>query len=104
VHLTLAATTKSSDIKEIMQQFEPFSYRSVLVTKLDETIRVGNVISALAERRKSVSYITDGQKVPNNIQTASVVRFLINIEGFHVNRAKIESRFHQDESEQIQWR
>ncbi|MDR1956127.1 MAG: flagellar biosynthesis protein FlhF [Treponema sp.] len=104
LYLAVAATTKSSDLKEIIRQFEPFNYRSVIITKLDETIRVGNVISVLADMGKSVSYITDGQKVPSNIQKATVVRFLINLEGFQVNRAKIERRFPVDESEQIQWR
>jgi flagellar biosynthesis protein FlhF len=104
VHLALAATTKCSDIKEILRQFEPFNYRSVIITKLDETIRMGNVISALAEKRKLVSYITDGQKVPGDIQKASVVRFLINLEGFQVKRSKIDEQFPIDESEQVQWR
>lgn len=104
LYLAVAATTKSSDLKEIIRQFEPFNYRSVIVTKLDETIRVGNVISALSDLGKSVSYITDGQRVPSNIQKATIVRFLINLEGFQVNRAKIEARFPTDESEQIQWR
>ncbi|MDR2101708.1 MAG: flagellar biosynthesis protein FlhF [Treponema sp.] len=104
VHLALAATTKSGDLKEILRQFEPFDYRSVLITKLDETIRVGNVISALAERGKSISYITDGQKVPQDIKKAQVVHFLTNLEGFRVNRAKIEKRFPEDITEQIHWR
>ncbi|MDR2534698.1 MAG: flagellar biosynthesis protein FlhF [Treponema sp.] len=104
LYLAVAATTKLSDLKEIIRQFEPFNYRSVIITKLDETIRVGNVISALSDLGKSVSYITDGQKVPANIQKATIVRFLINIEGFQVNRAKIEARFPTDEAEQIQWR
>jgi flagellar biosynthesis protein FlhF len=104
IHLAIAATTKSSDIKEIIRQFEPFNYRSVIITKLDETIRMGNVISALSEKGKLVSYITNGQKVPSDIQKASVVRFLINIEGFHVKRSKIEERFPDNESEQIQWK
>jgi flagellar biosynthesis protein FlhF len=102
-HLVLAATTKSSDINEILAQFEPFGYRSVIVTKMDETGRLGNVISALADRRKTVSYITAGQGVPRDIQKADVIRFLINLEGFAVNRAKVESRFPGDEKESIKW-
>ncbi|MDR2807891.1 MAG: flagellar biosynthesis protein FlhF [Spirochaetaceae bacterium] len=104
VHLTMAASTKSSDIKEILRQFEPFAYRSVVITKLDETVHIGNIISALFEQRKSISYITDGQKVPNNIQSATVVRFLINLEGFHVNRTRIENMFPHNEANQIQWK
>uniref|UniRef100_A0A7C3IIA2 Flagellar biosynthesis protein FlhF n=1 Tax=Gracilinema caldarium TaxID=215591 RepID=A0A7C3IIA2_9SPIR len=93
VHLALSASTKSSDIKEIMQQYEPFNYRSIIVTKLDETSRVGNIVSALAERGKTVSFITNGQRVPQDIERATAVRFLINLEGFRINRQRIEEKF-----------
>jgi len=93
VHLALSASTKSSDIKEIIQQYEPFNYRSIIVTKLDETTRVGNIISALAERGKTISFITNGQRVPQDIERASAVRFLINLEGFKINRQRIEEKF-----------
>ena len=103
IHLVLSASTKTSDIEEILRQFEPFNYRSVVLTKLDETGRTGNVISALAERGKSVSYITDGQKVPHDIKKASVVRFLINLDEFKIDRGTIEQRFPVDEADQLQW-
>jgi flagellar biosynthesis protein FlhF len=67
----LAASTKASDIEQILRQFEPFNYQAVLLTKLDETKHVGNIISALAEKKKPVSYITDGQSVPKDIKKAS---------------------------------
>jgi flagellar biosynthesis protein FlhF len=93
MHLILDAKTKSSDIREILQQFELFNYRSVILSKLDETVRVGNVISALADRGKRVSYITTGQSVPSDIERASVVRLLINLEGFEIDREKAGRRF-----------
>jgi len=104
VHLAMAATTKASDIREILQQFEPFNYRSVIVTKLDETIRVGNVVSALSEKGKSVSYVTDGQRVPQDIERASVVKFLINLEGFRLDRRRMEELFPKADSDLKQWR
>jgi flagellar biosynthesis protein FlhF len=103
-HLVISANTKTSDIEEIMRQFEPFNYKSVVLTKMDETDHIGNVISALAEKRKPVSYITDGQTVPVDIKRASVVRFLINLDGFKVNREKIENRFPSGEADQFKWR
>jgi flagellar biosynthesis protein FlhF len=103
VHLALSAGTKTSDIGEILRQFEPFNYRSVVLTKLDETNNVGNVISALAERGKAVSYITDGQKVPDDIKEARVSYFLENLVDFRVNREKIEERFSADKDKQGQW-
>jgi len=93
VHLVLSASTKTSDIMYILQQFEPFNYQAVLLSKLDETRHVGNIISALAEKNKQVSYITDGQGVPKDIKKASVVRFLINLDEFRIDRDKFEKRF-----------
>jgi flagellar biosynthesis protein FlhF len=93
VHLALSATTKVSDIKEILRQFEPFGYSSVILTKLDETMRVGNVISALWEMGKKVSYITDGQAVPEDIERAGVVRFLKTLEGFSIAPERLREKF-----------
>jgi flagellar biosynthesis protein FlhF len=104
IHLTVTAATKSSDMADILRQFEPFNYQSVIITKMDETTRMGNVISVLAERGKPISYVTDGQTVPSDIRRANVVGFLINLEGFRVNRQKLEERFPSDQADEIQWR
>lgn len=93
IHLALSSTTKASDIKEVLQQFEPFGYSSVVLTKLDETMRVGNVISVLWERGKSVSYITNGQGVPDDIERAGVVRFLKTLEGFSLSPETLRNKF-----------
>jgi flagellar biosynthesis protein FlhF len=103
IHLVLSVSTKTSDIETILRQFEPFNYRSVILTKMDETSHIGNVISALAERGKPVSYITDGQTVPHDIKKANVVRFLVNLEEFKVDRNAIEKRFPVDEADQFEW-
>ncbi|MBU0934381.1 MAG: flagellar biosynthesis protein FlhF [Spirochaetes bacterium] len=93
VYLAIAATTKTQDMLEIFRQFEPFRYSGVVVTKMDETTRVGNVLSALAERNKQVLWITDGQRVPLDIERAHPLRFLMNLEGFRLNRPKMEERY-----------
>jgi flagellar biosynthesis protein FlhF len=102
-HLVISAATRESDMEEIMQQFEPFNFKSVILTKMDETRSYGNIISALSEKRKSISYITNGQAVPEDIKKASVVQFLINLEGFKVDRDKIEKRFPSGEADQFRW-
>ena len=91
--LAIAASTKTSDMKEIIQKFEPFGYKSVIVTKFDETTRVGNLISVLSEKQKPVSLITTGQTVPQDIEKASVVRFLTHLTEFNINRNRIENKF-----------
>jgi flagellar biosynthesis protein FlhF len=93
IHLAVSATTKTADLKEILRQFEPFGYTSVIVTKVDETNRLGNVISVLREKQKPVSYLTDGQNVPEDIHEASIEHMLLSLEGFQVDRQMIEDKF-----------
>ncbi len=93
VHLAISSTTKTCDVKEIMSQFEPFKYESVIMTKLDETSRVGNIISLLAENGKSISYITDGQVVPQDIEAASKIKLLEKLAGFSMDREKMLRKF-----------
>jgi len=103
VHLTVAASTKTEDLLHIMRQFEPFSYEAVLITKIDETRHLGNIISALAEKGKPISYVTNGQIVPRDIRKANVTQFLINLEEFRVDREALKNRFPASESDQFQW-
>ncbi len=93
VFLAMSATTKISDINEIMRQFEPFKFNSVILTKLDETMRIGNMISALSRANKPVAYITDGQVVPQDICRATVLRLLMTLEGFKVNQDRISRKY-----------
>lgn len=93
IHLTISATTKASDVEEILKTFEPFKYRAVILTKIDETLRIGNIISVLAASRKPISYIADGQSVPQDIEQASILRLLMNLDGFRISRERLEKRF-----------
>ncbi len=96
VYLTITASTKAKDLVSIIQNYEPFNFGSVIVTKCDETSAFGNVLSVLAEKNKAISYITDGQKVPKNIERASVVNFLTRLDGFKIDRIHIEDTFTEE--------
>jgi len=98
VYLALAATTKASDTEEILRQYAPFGYRAVILTKLDETMRIGNVLSCLARQGTPVAYLCDGQGVPQDLEEATVVRLLMNMEGFRIDRDALESRFGRQET------
>ena len=91
--LVVSATTKGADLLQIARQFEPFGYDSVIVTKLDETGSVGNVISALADARKPVSYLCAGQVVPQDIAPASTLQLLLHLDGFRIGRTWLEDEF-----------
>lgn len=82
VHLALAATTRLSDLRHVMTQFEPFGYSSVVVTKLDETTCAGALLSVLWERQKPLYYITTGQGVPTDIERGNRQVLLRSLKGF----------------------
>ena len=67
---------------DIMQQFEPFKYTSIILTKLDETVHIGNIISVLSQKQKPISFVTFGQGVPQDIEKASTERLVRHLEGF----------------------
>lgn len=93
VHLAVSATTKRSDMLDIFRHFEPFNYQGVVITKLDETSTVGGVLSALQEKRKSVSFITDGQSVPQDIERARRHTFLRRLRDLPVQRHEPEPAY-----------
>lgn len=93
VYLAVTASTKACDLRNIIQNYEPFAFNSVIITKCDETSRFGNIISILDEKHKSVSYVTYGQAVARDISHAKVVEFLKRLKGFNVDRIHIEDKF-----------
>jgi flagellar biosynthesis protein FlhF len=75
-HLVLSATTKPSDLKKITDQFEICGPDHLLFTKLDETTTTGPILNELARTRKSFSYYTDGQKVPDDLHPVARERII----------------------------
>ncbi len=89
IFLTVSSTTKAGDLIEIFDEFSSFNYNAVILTKLDETLKLGNVISVLTERRTPVAFVTDGQGVPQDIERADADRLLRRLEGFSRREAAI---------------
>lgn len=93
VYLAVMASSKARDLANIMKNYEPFGYNSVIITKCDESEQYGNILSVLYEKHKSVSYITNGQQPAGFIERANIVNFLIRLENFKVDRVHIEDKF-----------
>ncbi len=70
VSLVLAASAKAADLEDALERFMPLSPRSLIVTKLDETRCLGSVYPFLSRSPVPVSYVTTGQRVPDDIEVA----------------------------------
>jgi len=93
VLLCISAPTKFSDAMHIIQQYSIFDINTIIVTKFDETTRVGSILSFIHESGKGVSFLTTGQKVPSDIEEVSAKSFLSRLSGFSLQDEDIRSTF-----------
>lgn len=68
--LVLPANVKKNDLFEIYEKYSILGINNVLFTKLDETRSFGNIISFAYKVKKSISYLSIGQNVPDDLITA----------------------------------
>jgi flagellar biosynthesis protein FlhF len=66
-YLVLSLTTKYKDMKAITENFSKFKLDKVLFTKMDETDSYGAVVNLVHDFKLQLSYIANGQSVPDDI-------------------------------------
>ncbi|MDG2519796.1 AAA family ATPase [Lysobacter soli] len=78
--LVLPANTNAHDLGEVVRRYRPASPEGVVLTKLDETGRLGSPLSVLVQQGLSLAYTTDGQAVPTDIAAADATRLVSTLE------------------------
>ncbi|MCH5257407.1 MAG: flagellar biosynthesis protein FlhF [Lachnospiraceae bacterium] len=68
VFLVLSATTKYKDLVSIADAYKEMVDYKLIFTKLDETTTLGNLLNLKLYTGASLSYITCGQNVPDDIE------------------------------------
>lgn len=84
-YLAVSASMKEADILKALDQFSIYGIRSMIVTKTDETDSIGNIISISHEKKLPMLFITDGQRVPEDIHKASSALLLSMLKGFSMD-------------------
>jgi flagellar biosynthesis protein FlhF len=74
IHLVLPASMRAADQKRIADQYEIFSPRKLLFTKLDETEALGGMITLSLLLRKPISFLSSGQQIPEDLEYAAADR------------------------------
>lgn len=72
--LMISATTKDSDIQEVISRFKIFNPAGLVFSKLDETSVFGCIVNAQKRCGLPLLYFTVGQRVPEDIEKASAER------------------------------
>lgn len=88
IHLTLSATADLQQMQDVVAAFARLDVNRLLLTKIDETARLGTVCSAAIASKLPLSYFTNGRAVPGDFLQADpsvLVQYLF--EGVaHVSR------------------
>ncbi len=74
LHLLASATTKASDLVDILDKFGELPISRYIISKLDESTRFGALLNIAAKYKVPYSYFTTGQKVPEDIESATPER------------------------------
>lgn len=85
-YLVLAANAQHSVLQETMTAFARVPLSGAILTKVDETTRLGAALSAAHEQALPLAYICNGQRVPEDIQPAQIdalIRLADEFVGLH---------------------
>ncbi|MCK8823532.1 flagellar biosynthesis protein FlhF [Fuchsiella alkaliacetigena] len=67
-YLVLSATTKLADLRDVVLKFKSVDIDKFIFTKLDETNALGTILNITEEFEIPLSYISNGQNVPEDIK------------------------------------
>jgi flagellar biosynthesis protein FlhF len=81
VHLVLSSTAGAKSLAGTAERFADVGTTAVLLTKLDEATSLGHLVTLLRGCRLPISYLTDGQNVPDDIQVADRRRLAYTVLG-----------------------
>ena len=71
VHLVLSSTAASKSLVKTAEQFAQVGATSLLLTKLDEAMSLGHLLTLFRNCPLPLSYLTTGQNVPDDIAVAA---------------------------------
>jgi flagellar biosynthesis protein FlhF len=70
VHLVLSSTASARSLLGTVERFAEIGATALLLTKLDEATSYGHLLPVVRNSQLPLSYLTDGQDVPDDIQVA----------------------------------
>lgn len=74
LHLVLSATASPQNLMETVERFKQLPIATLIFTKLDESNTFGTLLSTAVKAALPLSYLTTGQRVPEDIEIATPER------------------------------
>jgi flagellar biosynthesis protein FlhF len=94
--LALSAGADRGCLTEALKVFQSAAPEALIVTKLDEAAALGGVLSLAMRASLPIAYLTDGQRVPEDLHLAAPKRFWLMHNAVKLTKS---SAVHPDENE-----
>ncbi len=75
--LVMSSNNQAGSLHEIVKRFSATPLAGCILTKLDESTRIGGALSVVIRHALPIAYTTDGQKVPEDLQLARADRLVL---------------------------
>jgi len=85
-HLVMSCSSSSKQLLQTAELFATVGYSHLLLTKLDEALSLGSLVSLAQAQQVPLSYLTTGQNVPDDIEIAESTRLCEQILRFGTQR------------------
>ncbi|KAA1160149.1 flagellar biosynthesis protein FlhF [Pseudoalteromonas fuliginea] len=94
-YLVLSATAQINVLQETVRHFKKVQLSGCIFTKLDESLSLGEIISIAIQNRLPIGYLTNGQRVPEDIRVANAEKLVKKAEQLYLKRIKAQHSGHQ---------
>ena len=78
--LCLPANSHFADLDEVVRRFSTVQPQGVVLTKLDETGRLGSALSVVVDHQLPMAWVTDGQRVPDDLHRANSAHLVLRLD------------------------
>lgn len=95
-YLVLSATAQARVMQESVQQFKRIPLSGCIFTKLDECLSLGEVINVAIQNALPVSYLTNGQRVPEDLRVAEASALVKEAEQLRLQHSGNTHQWYQD--------
>jgi flagellar biosynthesis protein FlhF len=94
-YLVLAANTQQQVMQENVDRFKKVPLSGSIYTKLDESVSIGEIITTSIQNGLPIGYLTDGQRVPEDIKVANAEKLVTLADKMAIKSAKNNTSFMQ---------
>ena len=95
-YLVLSATSQARVMQETVEHFKRIPLAGCIFTKLDECLSLGEIINVAIQNALPVSYLTHGQRVPEDIEMADAKTMVAKAEQLRTSNSSTGYQWYSD--------